>query len=54
MKRYLIKDEFKPAWGDNDFDTSKPVDETEIKRLAAAWGVPVDELMKELDEISRA
>lgn len=51
MKRYLIKDEFKPEWGDTVQDTSEPVNENEINRLAAAWGVPVDELMKELDEI---
>ena len=51
MKWYKIKDEYAPEWGDNVADTSEPINLAEVERLAAAWGVPISELMEQLEEL---
>ncbi len=50
MKQYRIKAEFLSAWG-NEVDENTIVDENEVKRLSREWGIPADDLMKQLDEV---
>ena len=50
MKQYRIKPEFWSAWG-NEVDENSIVDENEVKRLSYEWGIPVDDLMEQLDEV---
>lgn len=50
MKYYKILPEFVPYWTSIE-DESPIITETEICRLSKAWGIPVDELMKQVEEI---
>ena len=43
---YRIKDEFEDAW-----NASGIVNEDEIARLADEWGIPVSELMEQVEEV---
>lgn len=50
MKQYRIKAEFWSAWG-NEVDENTIVDENEVKRLSCEWGIPVDDLAEQLEEV---
>lgn len=54
MKKYIVNYENREMWNtENDInnDSLWVVDEREIKRLAVEWGVDVDELMEQVEEI---
>ena len=54
MKKYIVNYENRVNWNtENDINNDELwiVDENEIKRLAVEWGVDVDELMEQVDEI---
>lgn len=54
MKKYIVKYENRVNWNtENDINNDELwiVDENEIKCLAVEWGVDVDELMEQVDEI---
>lgn len=54
MKKYIVIYENREMWNtENDInnDCLWVVDEREIKRLAVEWGVDVDELMSQVEEI---
>lgn len=46
---YLIKEEYWSKWGE-DVNAETVVTDAEVKRLAAEWGVEVDDLMGQLEE----
>ena len=50
MKTYKIKPEFLSAWG-SDTTEETIITEAEIVRLSSEWGVSVDDLMEQLEEI---
>ena len=50
MKRYKILPEFLPYWTSLE-DASPIVTEAEICRLSKAWGIPVEDLLKQVEEI---
>lgn len=52
MKTYRVKEEYADLWNDHsDSTTPVIVDEEEISRLASEWGVDIDTLMKQVEEI---
>ena len=51
-KLYRILPEFYDNWTDSaDYEHDSIVTENEIKCLAAEWGVSVDDLMEQVEEI---
>ena len=50
MKTYHIKPEFLDAWG-NETTPETVIDEAEIDRLAAEWGLEKAALLEQLEEI---
>ena len=54
MKNYSVKFENRANWNtENDVNNESAwiVSEVEIQNLAAEWGVDVDELMEQVEEI---
>ena len=50
MKRYHIKPEFLPAWG-NETTPETVIDGAELDRLAAEWGLEKAALLEQLEEL---
>lgn len=51
-KLYRIRPEFYDNWTNSaDYERDSIVTENEIKNLAAEWGVSVDDLMVEVEEM---
>lgn len=50
MKTYRIKPEFLPAWG-NETTPETVIDERELDRLAAEWGLEKAALLEQLEEL---
>jgi hypothetical protein len=54
MKSYMVKFEKRPDWNnENDLhdDSQWIVTEQELKELAEAWNIKIDELMEDVEEI---
>jgi hypothetical protein len=54
MKKYIVNYENREMWNtENDINNDELwiVTEQEIKRLAVEWGVDVDELIEQVEEI---
>lgn len=49
MKHYRVLPEYIDQWTHEALD-ELTVDETEIKRLSREWGIPVNDLMKQVEE----
>jgi hypothetical protein len=50
MKTYHIKPEFLEAWG-NETTPETVIDEAELDRLAAEWGLEKAALLEQLEEL---
>ena len=50
MKKYTVKTEYLPLWGE-DADENTIITQDDVARFAADWGIPVDALMKQLEEV---
>lgn len=51
---YIVKQEFRPLWSlvfDTADDSYWRVTITEIQRMAQMWGMSVDTIMEQVDEI---
>lgn len=54
MKQYKVKPEYLDNWlAHGDSSDEVIVDENEINRLAREWGMTVDELMEQVEEIEQ-
>ncbi len=52
MKMYRVKNEFVDLFSsETEFAENPVIDETELFRLAREWGITVDEIMRQVDEI---
>ena len=49
MKTYHIKPEYLDLWG-SECTEETIIDENEVERLSAEWGIPVEELLEQLIE----
>lgn len=50
MRNFSVRSEFLSQWGDN-VTPDTVITMREVNRLAAEWGVPVEELLDQLEEI---
>ena len=53
MKKYTIKPEYLPLWGE-DADENTIITQDDIERFAADWEKPVEELLDQLEEIGES
>lgn len=52
MKMYRVKNEFVDLFSsETEFTESPVIDEKELFRLAREWGITIDEIMHQVDEI---
>jgi hypothetical protein len=50
MKTYHIKPDFLSEWGE-ECNEDTVITEDELRRLSEEWGIPVEELLDQLEEI---
>lgn len=51
MKQYRVKAEFVDKWFGGNAYNDEPIDEAEIESLAREWGMTVEELAEQVEEV---